>query len=58
MLYARQFQIEIYLTHSQLKMHGKVSFPITYSQEDFEYIFHQFASHFSLIEFEFNIIES
>jgi len=29
-----------------------------YSQEDFEYIFHQFASHLSLIKFEFNFIES
>ncbi len=29
-------------------------FPTTYSQEDIEYIFHQFAYQLSLIEFEFN----
>jgi len=31
----------------------KSSFPTTYSQEDFEYVFHQFASHLPLIEFGF-----
>ncbi len=31
-------------------------FPISYSQEDFEYILKKFASHLSLIEFEFNSI--
>jgi hypothetical protein len=32
-------------------------FPTPYSQEDIEYLFHQFASHLPLIEFEFYSIE-
>jgi len=54
------------LAHSEMKRHGKVFFQIcvliffltTYSQEDIEYIFHQFAHQLSLIELKFNSIES
>jgi hypothetical protein len=54
------FKTRICLTHSQVKKHGMVSFqicvfylfiiPTPYLQVDFQYIFHQFGSHFFSIE--------
>jgi hypothetical protein len=52
-----QFQNAIYLAHSQVKRHGKVFFQVyvffevffstPYSQANYQYLIHQFASHFS-----------
>ncbi len=61
LLYFGQFQIGICLDHSQVKRHENASFhicvflkfflPTPYSQEDIQYIHHQFAYHFSLTKY-------
>ncbi len=49
-----QFQIGIYLTNFQVKTNQIFFFPASHCQANFENIMHQFAIHFSSMEFEFN----
>ncbi len=49
-----QFQFGIYLTNFQVKTNQIFFFPASHCQANFENIMHQFAIHFSSMEFEFN----